>query len=38
MSAGNNYPEEVSKRRVFFDFNLLFGVHHSNDVNTKSPR
>ena len=32
------YKFLVANCKVLFDFTLLFGVHHSNDVNTESPR
>ena len=31
---GDKYPGDVNRCKVFFDFNLLFGVHHSSGGNT----
>jgi len=33
---GNKFPGDVAKCKVFFDFNLLFGVHHTNS-NANTP-
>lgn len=33
---GDKFPGDVPKCKVFFDFNLLFGVHHTNN-NANTP-
>lgn len=34
---GDKYPGDVSRCKVFFDFNLLFGVHHTTSNPTTPP-